>query len=144
MQERTFAMIKPEGLRDKKVLIEIIIQIYEHGLKISAKDFRHPDEALIQEHYCDHLKEEHYPKLVDQLVRSQVLAMVLEGEDAVSVWRQLMGPFKEERLLPEFKDTIRGKYMDKGAPSNYNYCHGADSVAAAEREIALWFPNLAS
>ena len=143
--KRTFALLKPEALLNKEVLVEAIVQIYEHGLKISVRDFRFPDERLIQEHYSAHLKEDYYEGLVEQLVKREVLAMVLEGENAVAVWRSIMGPYKkEERELPEHRTTLRGKFMADGAPLRYNYCHGADSVEAAEREIALWFPLLVS
>ena len=140
--ERTFALLKPEALmgRHKKVLVDALIQVYENGLRVVTREFRFPNEALIQEHYSAHLKEVFYDDLVKQLEGREVLAMVLEGENAVAVWRKVMGPYKqEERELPENQTTIRGKFMERGAPLRYNFCHGADSVEAAEREIALWF-----
>ena len=112
---------------------QIIKRFEARGFKIVALRARHADKKLLEAHYADLAKKPFYASLVEFMSSGPVVAMVWEGLDAVATGRRMLGETDPRASLP---GTIRGDYaLDVGR----NVCHGSDSVASAQKEIALWF-----
>ncbi|MGI6485935.1 MAG: nucleoside-diphosphate kinase [Tepidanaerobacteraceae bacterium] len=133
--ERTFVMIKPDGVR--RGLIGTILKKYEDkGLKIIAGKLMNVPIELAKKHYCEHTSKPFFNELISYITSGPVFAAVLEGNKAVTIVRLLNGATKVEDALP---GTIRG---DMAISTTENLVHGSDSGDSAKREIALWFPEL--
>lgn len=133
--ERTFVMIKPDGV--KRGLVGEIIRRYERkGLKIVAAKLIKASLDLAREHYREHISKPFFSELVEYITSAPVFAMVLEGDKAISLVRLLNGATKVEDAQP---GTIRGDFATSTAQ---NLVHGSDSIESAKREIALWFPEI--
>jgi nucleoside-diphosphate kinase len=132
--ERTLVLVKPDGVH-RGLVGAIISRMEQKGLKIVAARFTHPDAELVERHYAEHEGKPFYRPLVDFLTSGPVMAMVVEGEGAISVVRTLVGPTDPATAPP---GTIRG---DLGLSVSRNTVHASDSPASAEREMALWFPD---
>ncbi len=130
--ERTFVMIKPDGVQ-RGLIGEIISRIEKKGLKIVAMKMMQISRELAERHYEEHRKKEFFNPLVEYITSAPVVAMVVEGRDAVRVVRSLVGKTNPIEASP---GTIRGDFaMDIGR----NVIHAADSNEAAKREISLFF-----
>ena len=135
MLQRTLVLLKPDTVR--RGLAGDVLGRYEaKGLTIVAMDLRHIDAAQADRHYAEHLERDFYPPLRDFVTSGPMVAMVLEGEEAVEVVRLLNGATDGRKALP---GTIRG---DLSLSNRENLVHGSDSPESAEREITLWFPDL--
>jgi len=133
--ERTFVMVKPDGVQ--RNLVGNIISVFEtKGLKIIALKMMYIPRETAQKHYAEHREKPFYDGLVSYITSGPVVAMVLEGKEAVSVARKIMGQTNPREAAP---GTIRFMYgMDVGR----NIVHGSDSPESARREIELFFtPN---
>ncbi|MDR1970971.1 MAG: nucleoside-diphosphate kinase [Treponema sp.] len=130
--EQTFVMLKP-GVLQRRIAGEVLGRFERKGLKIIALKLLRLDRKLVEAHYAEHRGRDFYEKLVEYTLSGPVIAMVLEGEDAVAVVRKLTGPTS---LLEAPAGTIRGDYAAK---TRLNIVHASDSPAGAEREIALFF-----
>ena len=136
MSNRTFVLIKPEGV-ERGLVGKIIARFEEKGLKLDAISVMTPDRKLVETHYSEHVGKEFYSRIVDHLAGQKCVAMVWRNPDqgnAVFLVRNLMGQTDPVTATP---GTIRG---DFGTFIGKNVIHGSDSPAAAEREIKLWFP----
>ena len=136
MTERTFMMIKPDGVQRGKVG-EIIRRIEAKGYHIVAMKLMTPTPALLAQHYAEHVDKSFYPALAAYMTSGPVVAMVGEGNEIITGWRHLMGATDPTNALP---GTTRGdlaRAWDTAAIMNL--VHGSDSQSAAAREIALWF-----
>jgi nucleoside-diphosphate kinase len=130
--ERTFVMIKPDGVQ-RGLVGEVISRIEKKGLKIVAMKMLWIEEDLAREHYTEHSEKPFFQALVDYITSGPVVAMVVEGKEAVKVVRTLVGATNPVEALP---GTIRGDFgMDIGR----NVVHASDSLESAEREISLFF-----
>lgn len=130
--ERTFVMVKPDAFQ-RGLVGEIIKRIEDRGLKITAMRLLTPSEEQGREHYAEHRDKEFYEDLVDFITSGPTVPMVVEGEDAVGVVRDMVGETDPKEASP---GTIRGDYaLDIGR----NCVHAADSVESAEREIGIYF-----
>ena len=133
--EKTFVMIKPDGIR--RGLVGNIIQRYEQkGLKPIAAKLIKVSEELAQIHYAEHVTKPFFPELIAYITSGPVMAMVLEGPNAIKLARLINGATRVEEALP---GTIRG---DFAASTTENLVHASDTPESAEREIAIWFPHL--
>jgi nucleoside-diphosphate kinase len=130
--QQTFVLLKP-GVLQRRIIGELISRFERKGLKIIALKLVKIDEKTVESHYAEHKGRDFYEKLVEYTLSGPVIAMILEGEEAVSVVRRLVGPTRLEDALP---GTIRG---DFAARTRLNIVHASDSPASAEREIALFF-----
>lgn len=131
--EKTFVMIKPDGIR--RSLVGTIIKRYEQkGLKISAAKLMTVSEELACKHYEEHISKPFFKELIANITSGPVLAMVLEGPNAIRLARLINGPTEIEEALP---GTIRG---DFATSTRENLVHASDKPEAAEREIELWMP----
>jgi nucleoside-diphosphate kinase len=130
--ERTFMMVKPDGVQ-RQLVGKIIGALERRGLKIvGLKLFRITPE-LAGRHYAEHRDKPFFQGLVDFITSGPVVAMVLEGKSCISMVREMMGATDPLKAAPA---TIRGKY---GIDISRNVVHGSDSTVSAEREIALFF-----
>ncbi|NLF31410.1 MAG: nucleoside-diphosphate kinase [Planctomycetes bacterium] len=130
--ERTLILLKPDAVQ--RGLVGTIIQRFEaRGFKIVAAKLMQITPELAAEHYAAHKGKGFYDALVGFMTASPIMAMVLEGNDAVRVTRAMMGA----TFGPNAESgTIRG---DFGLSKQYNLVHGSDSPETAQREIALFF-----
>ncbi|MBF7082705.1 nucleoside-diphosphate kinase [Desulfallas sp. Bu1-1] len=130
--ERTYVMIKPDGVQ-RNLVGEIIARFEQKGLKIVALKMLQISRELAERHYGEHKGKPFFEPLVAYITSGPVVAMVLEGKDAVRTVRDMMGATNPLKAAP---GTIRGTYgMDIGR----NVVHGSDSVESANREIGLFF-----
>jgi len=130
--ERTLVLCKPDAVQRGRVG-RIISRFEQKGLKIAGMKMLHVDEALANRHYQEHVEKAFYPHLREFITSSPVIALVIEGDNAVEVVRTLMGVTNPQKAAP---GTIRG---DFGINLTKNLAHGSDSLASAEREITLFF-----
>jgi nucleoside-diphosphate kinase len=130
--ERTFIMLKPDCVK-KGLIGQVISRIEQKGFKITAMKMLSLDEPILREHY-PHLKDEpFFPEIVDYMSSGPVVAMIVEGHNALKGMRKLMGPTNSEEAEP---GTIRG---DFGTSTRFNIIHGSDSPENAEAEIHRFF-----
>lgn len=130
--ERTFIMVKPGGV-ERNLMGEVVRRIEQRGLVIRGLKLMKVTPKLAKEHYAEHKARPFFGELVDVITRSPVLAMVVEGESAISVMRTMIGATNPKDAAP---GTIRGDFATE---MSENIVHGSDSPASAKREIALYF-----
>ena len=130
--EKTLVLIKPDAL-ERKLAGEILARFERRGLEIRAAKLLTVDRALADEHYAEHREKPFFGELVEFITSAPTLALVLEGESAISVVRTTMGATNPPDSAP---GTIRG---DLALAMPDNLVHGSDSVESAERELQLWF-----
>ena len=129
---RTFVMIKPDGLQ-RGFVGEIISRFEKKGLKIAAMKLVSVSKELAEKHYGIHKGKPFFEPTVKYIISSPVIAMVLEGNNAIDIVRTLMGKTNPQDASP---GTIRGDY---GQFIGRNIIHGSDGPDTAEFEINLWF-----
>jgi nucleoside-diphosphate kinase len=130
--ERTLVLIKPDAVQ-RKLAGEILARFERRGLEIREARLLTVDRRLAEEHYAEHREKPFFGELVDFITSAPTLALVLEGESAISVVRSTMGSTNPADSPP---GTIRG---DLALAMPDNLVHGSDSPESAQREIALWF-----
>jgi nucleoside-diphosphate kinase len=130
--ERTLILIKPDAMQ-RGLAGEILSRLERRGLRIAGLKLLQVDRALAERHYGEHVGKPFYEGLVSYITACPIIAMVLEGTDAVDAARSTMGSTKPSAAAP---GTIRG---DFGLEIGRNLIHGSDSLASAEREVALFF-----
>lgn len=130
--EKTFAMIKPDAVQ--RGLVGTIISRYEaKGLRVAAMKIMQVTEDIAKQHYAEHVEKPFFPGLLSYITSGPVVALVLEGKNAVAEVRKLNGATNP---LEAACGTIRGDFAQE---VGRNVVHGSDSVASAEREIAIYF-----
>lgn len=135
MSQRTLVLLKPDAV--KRGLVGNILARYEaKGLTIVALEQRTIDAAMSDRHYADHVERDFYPPLRVFVTSGPLMAVVLEGDEAIAVVRELNGATDGRKATP---GSIRG---DLSLSNRENLVHGSDSEESAAREIALWFPGL--
>jgi len=133
--ERTLVLVKPDAVR--RGLVGEVLRRYEaKGLSVVAMDLRTIDGDLADRHYAEHLERDFYPPLRAFVTSGPLVALVLEGDEAVEVVRTLNGATDGRVADP---GSIRG---DLSLSNRENLVHGSDSLESATREIALFFPDL--
>ena len=129
---KTFVMVKPDGVQ--RGLVGNIIQRFESkGLQLVALKMVKPDKKLLQSHYSELRDKAFYNDLLTYVGAAPVVAMCWSGRNATAAARNLIGATDPLKAVP---GTIRG---DLGQAAGRNLVHGADSDAAAEKELKLWF-----
>ena len=132
MIQKSFVMMKPDAVQ-RRLMGKIMSRFEEKGLQIVAVKLMQIDEELAKTHYGEHAEKPFFPGLVEYITSSPALAMVIEGEEAITTIRKLVGATNP---LEADLGTIRGDYgMDTGR----NIIHASDSPSSAEREIGLFF-----
>ena len=136
MSQRTLVLIKPDGVR-RGLVGQILSRFESKGLQIVALEQRTIDAAQADAHYAEHVDQPWYPPLRAFATSGPLVALVLEGDEAISVVRLLNGATDGRQAAP---GTIRG---DLSLSNRENLVHASDSEDSSAREIALWFPGLA-
>ncbi|MBO8183719.1 MAG: nucleoside-diphosphate kinase [Archaeoglobus sp.] len=130
--QRTFVMVKPDGV-ERGVIGEVISRLERKGLKIVGMKMLKIGEELAKNHYAEHKEKPFFDSLVAYITSGPVVAMVVEGKEAIRVVRTLVGATNPIDASP---GTIRGDFgMDLGR----NIIHASDSEESAEREVSLFF-----
>jgi len=135
MSQRTLVLLKPDTVR-RALMGEVLGRYEAKGMTVVAMDLRRIDAAQADRHYAEHVDRDFYPPLRDFVTSGPLVAMVLEGDEAVEVVRTLNGATDGRKALP---GTIRG---DLSVSNRENLVHGSDSAESAQHEISLWFPDL--
>lgn len=130
--QRTFTMLKP-GVLQRRIVGEIITRLERKGLRILAMKLMKIPRDLAEDHYGEHREKPFFGDLVGYITSAPVIAMVLEGEEAISRVRLLCGATKVDQALP---GTIRGDYATQ---TQLNIIHASDSPESAARETGLFF-----
>jgi len=133
-QESTLILIKPDAF--SRGLTGALLTLYEaSGLKLSALKLVKPGKPLLERHYAEHAGKSFLPALLGFMQEGPLVAAVLTGQDAVDRVRRINGATDPVKADP---GTIRDLY---GTDTQRNCVHGSATVADAQREIALWFPE---
>ena len=130
--EQTLVLIKPDGVA-RGLTGEIINRIERRGLQVVALKMMQLSREMAEQHYSEHKGKAFFNGLIEFITSSPLVAMIVAGENAVQVVRTMMGATNPVNAAP---GTIRG---DFALTMGENVIHGSDSVASAEREIALFF-----
>ena len=138
--ERTLVLIKPDGV-ERGLVGEVLRRIERKGYKLIAAQLGPVSAEHAGKHYDEHKRKPFFGDLLGYLTSGPVMAVVVEGERVVQGMRNLNGPTDPTVAPP---GTIRGDLAHtRDGISMYNVVHASDSRVSAEREIALWFPDLA-
>jgi nucleoside-diphosphate kinase len=135
MTQRTLVLIKPDAVR-RGLVGNVLSRFESKGLSLVALEQRHIDGEQADRHYAEHVERDFYPPLRAFVTSGPLVALVLEGDEAIEVVRAINGATDGRKAAP---GTIRG---DLSLSNRENLVHGSDSPESAEREIALWFPHL--
>ena len=133
--EQTLILIKPDGVK-RGLVGEVLRRIETKGWKIIALEMKKLDEKTAAAHYAEHEGKPFFKDLVSFITSSELVALVIEGPNAILGWRQMMGATNPANAQP---GTIRGDFATE---TQNNVTHGSDSSESASREIALFFPGL--
>ena len=130
--ERTLILVKPDGIH-RRLIGTIISRIENKGLSIVALKMLQVTPELSKQHYAEHVEKPFYPQLEEFITAAPVVAMIVQGPEAVSVMRTIIGSTNGREAAP---GTIRGDY---GCSRQMNMIHGSDSPESAAREIGIYF-----
>jgi nucleoside-diphosphate kinase len=133
--ERTLVLVKPDGVR-RGLAGEVISRLEQKGLALVAMELRTLSRETAEEHYGEHKERPFFGELVDFITGGPLVALVVEGPNAVAGTRRLMGVTNPVEATP---GSIRGDYA---LEIGQNLVHGSDSPESAAREIAIFFPTL--
>jgi nucleoside-diphosphate kinase len=133
--DRTLILVKPDAF-GRSLTGEIIARFERKGLRIVALRQMTADTELAERHYAEHAQRPFFGELVDFITSGPLVAMVLEGVEAVRAARQAIGATNPLEAAP---GSIRG---DFAIETGQNLVHGSDSSESAVREAALFFPEL--
>ncbi len=132
MTERTLILIKPDAVQ--RQLIGKIVDRYEaRGLRIVGMKLVHADRALAEQHYAVHREKPFFAGLVEFITSAPLVAMCVEGPNAIAVCREINGKTRPHEAAP---GSIRG---DLALDTGHNLVHASDSPENAAAELALWF-----
>ncbi len=134
MSERTLILIKPDGVQ--RGLIGRVIDRYEaRGLRIAGLKMMQADRALAERHYAVHSDKPFFPGLIEFITSGPLVAMAVEGPNAIEVCRAINGATRPNEAAP---GSIRG---DLALETGMNIVHASDSPQNATDELALWFDS---
>lgn len=131
----TLILVKPDAF-ERALTGEVLARFERKGLRIKALKLLQVDETIANEHYAEHTEKPFFGELVSFITGGPLVAAVFEGHEAVAAARQVIGATNPIEAAP---GSIRGDY---GLEVTFNMVHGSDSDESAEREIAIWFPEL--
>jgi nucleoside-diphosphate kinase len=133
--ERTLILVKPDAFQ-RSLAGEIIARFERKGLRLVALTLMTMSTELAEQHYAEHVGKPFFEELVSFITSGPLVAMVLEGQQAVEAARQVIGATNP---LQATTGSIRGDYAIE---VGQNMVHGSDSTESAAREVALFFPDL--
>jgi nucleoside-diphosphate kinase len=132
--ERTLVLVKPDGVQ-RQLTGRILARYEERGLKVIGLKLVRVDRDLAERHYAAHREKPFFASLVDFITSAPLVALALEGPNAISVVRAINGATRPHEAAP---GTIRGDFALETAQ---NIVHASDGAAAATSELALWFSD---
>jgi nucleoside-diphosphate kinase len=132
--ERTLVLVKPDAM-SRGLAGEILGRLERRGLVVRGARLVRVGRDLAERHYAEHAEKPFFGELVEFITSGSTLALVLEGESAITVVRTTMGATNPAEAAP---GTIRG---DLALAMPDNLVHGSDAPESARREIELWFPD---
>jgi nucleoside-diphosphate kinase len=132
---RTLVLVKPDAF-ERGLTGEVLARFERKGMRPVAMRLMVVEEELANRHYAEHTEKPFFGELISFITRGPLVAMVLEGTDAVDAVRQVIGATNPLEAAP---GSIRGDFATE---VTFNLVHGSDSDESATREIALWFPEL--
>ncbi len=133
--ERTLVLVKPDGVR-RGLAGEVISRLEAKGLTLLAMELRTLSRETAENHYGEHRERPFFGELVDFITGGPLVALVIEGPNAVAGTRRVIGVTNPVEATP---GSIRGDYaLEIGE----NLVHGSDSTDSSAREIELFFPSL--
>ena len=136
--EKTLILVKPDGVR-RGLVGEVISRIEAKGYAIDALRMLQADEALLAQHYAEHIGKPFYDTLVEFMMSGPIVAIVASGNRVIEGFRSLAGVTDPTVAAP---GTIRGDLArDQGTKVLQNLVHGSDSPESAAREIQIFFPK---
>ncbi|MBP7748078.1 MAG: nucleoside-diphosphate kinase [Phycisphaerae bacterium] len=130
--ERTLIIFKPDAVH-RQLVGRILTRFEDKGLRIAALKLQHSPRAQVEQHYEVHRRRPFYGSLVEFMTSGPVIVAVLEGPNAISVVRNLLGATNGQQAAA---GTIRG---DFGLDQQYNLVHASDGPETAQKEIELFF-----
>ncbi|MBR1397327.1 MAG: nucleoside-diphosphate kinase [Selenomonadaceae bacterium] len=133
--EQTLVLIKPDAIANKHIG-DIIKHYEEAGFKIAAMKLMQMTEKIASIHYAEHIGKSFYDELVKFMTDDPIVAMVLEGENAIAKVREINGATNPANAAD---GTIRKLYAENGSR---NAVHASDSAESAAREIAIFFSKV--
>jgi len=131
---KTFFMVKPDGVK-RNIVGQVIDRVEQEGFKITKMKMMNITTELAEQHYGEHKDKPFFQDLVSFITSGPVVAMEVEGENAVSEVRRIMGATNPADADP---GTIRADFATK---LEENVVHGSDSKESADRELGLFFNN---
>jgi nucleoside-diphosphate kinase len=134
VSERTLVFVKPDGVR-RGLVGKIMSRFEAKGLRIVSIALRALDGPTADAHYAEHVGKDWYPPLREFITSGPIVAMILEGDQAIDVARLMVGATDARRAAP---GTIRG---DLANSNRENLVHASDSPESAKREIDIFFPG---
>ena len=134
--DRTLILVKPDAFA-RGLAGEVIARFERKGLKLVVLKQMVVERGLAERHYAEHREKAFFGDVVEFITSGPLIAMVLEGHEAVAAARQVIGATNPLEAAP---GSIRG---DFGLEVQTNLVHGSDSAESAEREVGLFFPELA-
>ncbi|ELB2156761.1 nucleoside-diphosphate kinase [Vibrio parahaemolyticus] len=132
--ERTFSIVKPDAV-ERNLIGEIYNRIEKAGLRIIAAKMVHLTEEQARGFYAEHEGKEFFQPLKEFMTSGPIMVQVLEGENAIARYRELMGKTNPEEAAA---GTLRADYA---LSVRHNSVHGSDSPESADREIEFFFPE---
>lgn len=130
--QRSLILVKPDGVH-RRLIGQIISRIENKSLSIVAMKMLQVTPELSRQHYAEHVEKPFYPQLEEFITAAPVVAMIVQGPEAVTVMRTIIGATNGREAAP---GTIRG---DFGCSRQMNMIHGSDSEESAAREIDIYF-----
>jgi nucleoside-diphosphate kinase len=130
--ERTLILVKPDGVQ-RQIVGRILARYEERGLKLVGLKLVHIDRQLAEQHYAAHREKPFFAGLVDFIVSGPLVALAVDGPNAIAVVRAINGATRPHEAAP---GTIRG---DFALETGQNIVHASDSAESAASELALWF-----
>ena len=134
--ERTLILVKPDAFA-RGLTGAVIARFERKGLRIVALRHMQVERDLAEQHYAEHAEKPFFGELVEFITGGPLVAMVLEGYEAIKAARQVIGATNPLEAAP---GSIRGDYA---LEVQTNLVHGSDGPASSAREIELFFPDLA-
>ena len=132
MTERTLVLVKPDGVQ-RQLIGRILARYEERGLKVVGLKLVHVEREVAERHYAEHSEKPFFGGLVDFITSAPLVALALEGPNAISVVRTINGATRPHEATP---GTIRGDFALETAQ---NIVHASDGPQAATNELGLWF-----
>jgi nucleoside-diphosphate kinase len=131
--ERTLVLLKPDCVQ-RRLMGRVIARLEDKGLSIVAMKLMRVTPELAKRHYAEHVKKDWYPELEAFITGGPVVAMIVEGPEAIGVIRKLVGATNGLKAEP---GTIRG---DFSSSQQMNLVHASDGPESAAREMEIFFP----